>query len=155
MKLIMIVTLSLVMTFTSGASAFGQKKSKSEPQAEINAEDKEKKSRVARPDKGDRALPAATCCDSSVNATSQSKTRGDRPFPATPCCSINAIDSDNGIVTARNATTGETFQFEVASRSLLRSLQVGQKVYADIAAKKAGVKPAVPCCEITNRKRRS
>jgi hypothetical protein len=65
-----------------------------------------------------------------------------------PCCSITAIDARARLVTAKDANTGKSFQFRVTDRRLLGSLKVGQNVYADQAAKKAGIAPGEPCCEI-------
>lgn len=127
MKRILAATALFAIVASSGSEASMQRKPKQQRQDPEHRE---------RPSSGARSEKSA------------------RPFPATPCCDITAIDAAAGIVTARNATTGETFQFEVESRSLLRSLQVGQKVYADMEAKKAGVKPAVHCCNITNRQQR-
>jgi Cu/Ag efflux protein CusF len=71
-----------------------------------------------------------------------------RTHPADPCCAITAIDAARGLVTARDASSGQTFQFEVDSRRLLAGLKVGQKVYADFATKKVSIYQGDPCCQI-------
>ncbi|MGH2599612.1 MAG: hypothetical protein ACRDJ9_09510, partial [Dehalococcoidia bacterium] len=65
-----------------------------------------------------------------------------------PCCGITAIDASAGLVTAKDAKTGQSFQFRVSDTRLLRSLSLGQKVYADYGAKRAGIAPAEACCGI-------
>ena len=51
-----------------------------------------------------------------------------------PCCAVTAIDARAGMVTAREAATGRTFQFKVSDAALLKSLKVGQKISADFKA---------------------
>ncbi len=65
-----------------------------------------------------------------------------------PCCSIVSIDSVNGIVTARDLRTGETFKFEVDSRSLLKTMRVGQKVWKDAGTRKVSVMDGELCCTV-------
>src|SRR5438552_209668 len=48
-----------------------------------------------------------------------------------PCCQITAINAQTGIVTAVDKATGKTFQFQVKNAALLRSFQVGQRVWVD------------------------
>jgi hypothetical protein len=62
--------------------------------------------------------------------------------------SITAIDARSGIVTARGAPNTFTLQFKVTDAALLKSLQVGQVVRADLGAKKVSVYSASPCCGI-------
>ncbi len=69
---------------------------------------------------------------------------------ATPCCGIKAIDQQTGIVTAVVNQTGETFQFKVTDPKLLRSLKVGQGVYANFASKQVSVDGISPCCGIVS-----
>ncbi|HEX6134259.1 MAG TPA: hypothetical protein VFZ24_09850, partial [Longimicrobiales bacterium] len=68
--------------------------------------------------------------------------------PAEPCCGITAIDLATGIVTAREAATGRVFRFEVKDAALLRSLKIGQKVYADFGTSKVRIHGLEPCCGI-------
>lgn len=79
------------------------------------------------------------------------------PPSATPCCDVVSIDRLNGIVTARDSKTGRTFKFEVDSRSLLKTLRVGQKVWRNEDAKhkdwiEVGFTEGVPCCKIVGER---
>lgn len=65
-----------------------------------------------------------------------------------PCCSIAAIDAKAGIVTAKDNTTGKVFKFRVQDAALLRSLKVGQNVYADHKTGKVSMDGVQPCCAI-------
>jgi len=69
---------------------------------------------------------------------------------AEPCCNITGVDYRTGLVTARNTATGQTFQFKVSNASLLRTLRVGQGVYADFGTKEVSVDGAAPCCGMVN-----
>ena len=66
--------------------------------------------------------------------------------------SIVSIDRVNGIVTARDLRTGETFKFEVDSRSLLKTMRVGQKVWKQAGGTKVGItEGGAPCCDIVGK----
>jgi hypothetical protein len=66
-----------------------------------------------------------------------------------PCCAIAAIDTRTGIVTARDTASQRTFQFKAGDAALLRSLKVGQKVFADFTANTVTLTAnARPCCRI-------
>src|SRR2546427_250626 len=69
---------------------------------------------------------------------------------ADPCCFITAINQQTGIVTARVNATGQTFQFKVTNQALLKSLKVGQGVYANFQTQKVSVDGVAPCCSITS-----
>ncbi len=56
-----------------------------------------------------------------------------------PCCSITAINTKTGIVTARVNSTGQTFQFAVKNAATLRSLKIGQAIFANFTAKQASL----------------
>ena len=64
-----------------------------------------------------------------------------------PCCSITAIDVSSGIVTAKDKSA-RSFQFAVSNPALLRTLKVGQKVFADFSSGKVRVHGIDPCCNI-------
>lgn len=64
------------------------------------------------------------------------------------CCSITAIDARTGVVTAREAETNRKFQFKVTHSALLKSLKVGQKIYADFTTDKVSLDGAGFCCTI-------
>lgn len=69
-------------------------------------------------------------------------------FAAQPCCSITNIAG--GLVTAKETATGKTFQFQVTDPALMKSLRVGQKVYADFGTQRVSVDGVQPCCSITS-----
>lgn len=69
---------------------------------------------------------------------------------AEPCCRITAIDAPTGIVSARDRANGRVIRFKVANAALLRSLKVGQSVYADSGTRKVSLDGAAPCCAILN-----
>jgi hypothetical protein len=49
----------------------------------------------------------------------------------TPCCSVTAIDAGSGIVTANEAATGQSFRFRLGDPAAVRSLHVGQTLFAN------------------------
>jgi hypothetical protein len=54
--------------------------------------------------------------------------------PAAPSCTISAIDTNTGVVTATENATAKTFDFRLNDATQLKSLNVGQGVYANFAA---------------------
>jgi hypothetical protein len=70
---------------------------------------------------------------------------------ATPCCAIIELGAA-GVVSARETATGRTFEFRVADRRVLATLEVGQPVYADFTTMRVSVQPdgIEPCCNITS-----
>jgi Cu/Ag efflux protein CusF len=77
------------------------------------------------------------------NAPMPTMHRGD------PCCRITGMAA-GGLVTAQETATGKTFQFQVTNQVLLKSLRVGQKVYADFGTQQVSVDGASPCCGIVS-----
>ena len=69
---------------------------------------------------------------------------------AAPCCGVVRIDRANSIITAREMATGFTFRVLVKSRTLLSTLKVGDKVWANFAAKRVrlGAVGDSLCCAI-------
>jgi len=67
-----------------------------------------------------------------------------------PCCAITAINSNSGIVTATESSTGKVFQFKVADSALLNTLKVAQSVYANFSAGQVSVVAGQPCCTIVS-----
>jgi len=65
-----------------------------------------------------------------------------------PCCNITSIGARTGIVTAREKSTGRLFRFEVKDAELLKSLRVGQAVFADFGTSKVRINGLEPCCSI-------
>jgi hypothetical protein len=69
------------------------------------------------------------------------------PPQANPCCAVTSIDAKAGVATARDLASGRVFQFS-ASAEVLRTLRLGQSIYADYARKNVSVIPGTPCCGI-------
>ena len=69
-----------------------------------------------------------------------------------PCCAISAIDRAAHRVTARETTTGRTFQFRLPDMRALQALKVGQAIHADFKTMKVSLRPdgASPCCAIVD-----
>ena len=80
---------------------------------------------------GANALPADPCCG------------------VEPCCGIASIDAASGLVTARDRTTGRTFQFKPKDKAFLGTLKKGQSVYANHSTGQVSVDGAQPCCAIS------
>ena len=70
--------------------------------------------------------------------------------PASPCCGITAINTQTGIVTAKENATGRIFTFKVTDASLLKSLQLGQGVYANFATRQVSLDGKTACCTIVS-----
>lgn len=68
---------------------------------------------------------------------------------AQPCCVITAIQP-NGAVAARVNASGQQFQFSVPDAALLRSLKVGQGIYANLARNQVSIDGKTVCCTITS-----
>jgi hypothetical protein len=62
-----------------------------------------------------------------------------------PCCSITSIAA-GGLVTAQDRATGKSFQFHAKDQALMKSLHIGQNVYADFGTQQVSVDGAAPCC---------
>jgi Cu/Ag efflux protein CusF len=84
---------------------------------------------------------AVPCC--SIVAVSSAAAK-----PAEPCCTITQIDLRTGLAVAKETATGRTFSFKVTDNNLLRSLKVGQAVYANFGSKQVSVNGVAPCCGI-------
>lgn len=67
-----------------------------------------------------------------------------------PCCAIVRIDSSRSVVTGRELATGFTFTFEVKARRTLRTLKVGNAIWADFTRKTVtlNAREVRPCCAI-------
>jgi len=68
----------------------------------------------------------------------------------THCCTVVRIDIQRGIVTARETATGYTFRVEVKKKKHLAALKVGDRVWANFAARKVRLEAAGNslCCAI-------
>ncbi|HLB88296.1 MAG TPA: C1 family peptidase [Terriglobales bacterium] len=56
-----------------------------------------------------------------------------------PCCLITAIDTRTGLLTAREKSSGQVFQFRVTSAPVLSTLRVGQGVYANFKTRQVSL----------------
>src|SRR6202171_3239975 len=70
------------------------------------------------------------------------------PTPPAACCPITAIDTSTGVVTAKENAAGKIFQFKVTDAALLKSLKVGQGVYANFGAMQVSLDGSTVCCSI-------
>ncbi len=68
-----------------------------------------------------------------------------------PCCAIVSIDSRAGLISAKVNTSGETFQFKVPTALMVRTLRVGQSVYANFTTNQVSLDGRTQCCTITQR----
>ncbi len=68
---------------------------------------------------------------------------------AAACCKITAIDPHTGVVTARQDASGQTFQF-AASPAVLRTLKLGQGVYANLRSRQVSIDGRSACCNIVS-----
>ena len=82
-----------------------------------------------------------------VASVAQAQDPRTKSTAATPCCAIIAIDAATATVTAKDAA-GKTFQFTARDATLLRSLRVGQAVFADFMTARVSIKYGEPCCNI-------
>ena len=56
-----------------------------------------------------------------------------------PCCAITSIESTTGIVTAKENSSGQTFQIKVSDAALLHSLRIGQGIFANLKTEQVSV----------------
>lgn len=63
---------------------------------------------------------------------------------------VTAIDARTGVVTARDAASRQIILFKVTNAALLKSLKVGQTVYADLGTQKVSLNKNEPCCAIVS-----
>ena len=94
----------------------------------------------------------SSCCSMvSVSVAPVAAQIGSSAKPVTPCCNITSIDLNAAAVTARETATGKTFQFKVGNSTLLKSLNIGQGVYANFATQQVSVDSLAPCCSIVGQ----
>jgi len=65
------------------------------------------------------------------------------------CCVVTAIDAATGIVTARENSTGNVFEFKPRLPAMLGSIRVGQSVQANFARSQVSLDGRTVCCTIT------
>ncbi|MGH7639025.1 MAG: hypothetical protein ACREOK_15350 [Gemmatimonadaceae bacterium] len=96
-------------------------------------------------------LVAASPVASQVQVAGTPTTRDSVSRDSTPpCCAIVRIDSSRSVVTGRELATGFTFTFEVKARRTLRTLKVGNPIWADFTRKTVtlNARDVRPCCTI-------
>jgi len=74
-----------------------------------------------------------------VGTTPAQQGLGAATNPAAPCCGIIGIDNSSGVVTAKVNATGQQFQFKLSNPAQLGMLNVGQAIYANLAAKQVSL----------------
>lgn len=89
---------------------------------------------------------AGLCSSGSGQVKSQAPSMPAQP--PFPCCLITSIEASTGVVTAKVNATGQAFQFKVTDATLLRSLKIGQGVYANLKTHQVSVDGKTPCCQI-------
>ena len=67
---------------------------------------------------------------------------------AAPCCDVTAIDVREGIVTAQVRATGQVFRFQVKDAGLMRGLQIGHGVFANLRTGQVSLDGRAACCAI-------
>lgn len=69
-------------------------------------------------------------------------------FAAAPCCAVVSVDLKTGVVTAVVSATHRSFTFQVPSRTELRTIAVGQSVFADFHTGQVSLDGDRSCCAI-------
>jgi hypothetical protein len=72
------------------------------------------------------------------NISAQQSVGAASSLPA-PCCEVVGIDGGTGVIIGKVNATGQQFQFTLSNPAQLRSVQVGQPVYANLSAKKVSL----------------
>ncbi len=70
-------------------------------------------------------------------------------YAESPCCSVTAVNAKTGMVTAKETSTGRTFQFK-ATPALLKTLSAGSPIYANFSTKQVSTNGVAPCCAIVS-----
>ena len=73
-------------------------------------------------------------------------------YASVPCCQITAINSQTGVVTAKVNATGQVFQFKLNDAAQVRTLKVGQAIYANMTAKQVSLDGKIPAGTILSTK---
>jgi hypothetical protein len=64
----------------------------------------------------------------------------------TPCCIVSGIDERSGIVTAHvNGAPERAFRFQPTNPAVLRTLKIGQGIYANFGTKQVSLDGTAPC----------
>jgi len=69
-------------------------------------------------------------------------------YAGEPCCNITGINTKTGVVTARVNATGQVFYFRLNDPAQLKSIHVGQAIYANTAAKQVSLDGQHPAGEL-------
>jgi len=69
--------------------------------------------------------------------------------PRGACCSITAVDTRSGVVTAKEASSGKTFEFKARNPAATGTMKVGQAVYANFTNNQVSLDGRTVCCSIT------
>jgi hypothetical protein len=75
---------------------------------------------------------------------------GAKATPGGTACQITSINLQTGMVGAKLEATGQTLEFKVNNVAALRSLKVGQQVYADVAKREVSLDGKTACCAIVS-----
>jgi Cu/Ag efflux protein CusF len=94
-----------------------------------------------------KATPFLLAAGVALASVSDLHAQRTKSTDATPCCAISALNISQKLVTAQDKA-GKTFQFQVLDAALLRSLKVGQAVFADFTTGKVRIHGLEPCCGI-------
>jgi lysozyme len=71
--------------------------------------------------------------------TTSASNGGTSSAPPPPCCVITAVDPSSGVATSKVMSTGEIFLFKVTDSATLKNLQVGQRIYANLPARRVSL----------------
>jgi hypothetical protein len=66
------------------------------------------------------------------------------------CCAITSINAPARVVTAKENSTGQGFEFAVPSSIPIQSLHVAQSVWANFKARKVSLDGQTACCDLTS-----
>jgi len=85
----------------------------------------------------------------SAAAPTAVSTTGNNAAPPGPTSTITAMDTNTGLVTAKETATGKTFQFKLDNPAQLSTVKVGQGVYANFDAGQVSLDGLEPSGQIT------
>ena len=74
-----------------------------------------------------------------VGNTVAGQNLGNAANPGQPCCDIANINTATGVVTAKDLSTGQTFQFTVQNSALFHSFKVGQRFFANFNSRQVSL----------------
>lgn len=65
------------------------------------------------------------------------------------CCGITSIDASKNLASAKENSTGRTFQFRANKPAAMASLKVGESIYANFPKMQVSLDGKTVCCQIT------